>query len=81
MVEDWNRYYSPHKGKNRTVYYYYDSTAKFRGYAIEKSDDLIQYDKVQPEHRIDLFDASVFACIRMLEAGKRREAARKWWGV
>jgi len=39
LVEDWNRYYAPHRGKNRTVYYYYDSTAKFRGYAIEKSDD------------------------------------------
>ena len=39
LVEDWNRYYAPHRAKNRTVYYYYDSTAKFRGYAIEKSDD------------------------------------------
>ena len=35
LIEDWNRYYSPHKNHNRTVYYYYDSTAKFRGYAIE----------------------------------------------
>lgn len=39
LVEDWNRYYAPHRAKNRTVYYYYDSTAKFRGYAIEKSND------------------------------------------
>ena len=39
LLEDWNRYYSPHKSKNRTVYYYYDSTAKFRGYAIENSAD------------------------------------------
>ena len=48
--------------------------------AIEKTDDMIQYEKVQPEHRIDLFDASVFACIRMLEDTARRENARKWWG-
>ena len=44
--------------------------------AIEKADDLIQYDKTQPEHRIDLFDASVFACIRMLEETQKKK--KKW---
>lgn len=48
--------------------------------AIEKTDDMIQYDKVQSEHRIDLFDASVFACIRMLEGTARQRQAKKWWG-
>ena len=48
--------------------------------AVEKTDDMIQYDKVQPEHRIDLFDASVFACIRYLESLDRSRAAKKWWG-
>ena len=47
--------------------------------AVEKTDDAIQYEKVTPEQRIDLFDASVFACIRMVEAGEREKKASKWW--
>ena len=46
--------------------------------AIEKADDLIQYDKTEPEHRIDLFDASVFACIRMLEETNVRQKQWTW---
>lgn len=48
--------------------------------AVEKTDDAVQYEKIRPEMRIDLFDASVFACIRMAESATRSDAAKKWWG-
>lgn len=45
---------------------------------------MIQYEKVQPTQRIDLFDAAVFACCRMLEAmaeqEEREQKGREWWG-
>ena len=48
--------------------------------AVEKTDDAVKYEKVQPEHRIDLFDASVFACMRMCEAQAKSKKAAAWWG-
>ena len=47
--------------------------------AIEKTDDAVQYEKIQPEHRIDLFDASVFACLRMIQAQEKSKKAAQWW--
>lgn len=47
--------------------------------AIEKSDDMIQYEKVQQEQRIDIFDASVFATVRYLNDFERRKSKRSWW--
>lgn len=48
--------------------------------AVEKTDDAVQYEKIQPEHRIDLFDASVFACVRMMEDNLKTKKAKAWWG-
>lgn len=48
--------------------------------AIEKTDDAVQYEKIQPEKRIDLFDASVFACIRSIQDGENAKKGQSWWG-
>lgn len=49
--------------------------------AIEKTDDMISYEKISPEMRMDLFDASVFAAVRWIESHTKRERVRSWWGL
>ena len=49
--------------------------------AIEKTDDMISYSKISPEMRMDLFDASVFASVRYIEAHTKAEKVNKWWGL
>ena len=48
-------------------------------HAIEKTDDAVQYDKVNPTQRIDMFDASVFACIRYAEAETKAAKVKGWF--
>lgn len=47
--------------------------------AVEKTDDMIMYEKIQNEYRIDIFDASVFACVRYLESTDKDKKNEKWW--
>lgn len=47
--------------------------------AVEKTDDAVKYDKIQPEQRIDLFDASVFACIKYLNQAEKDKKSAGWW--
>lgn len=39
LMADWHHYYKPKMKHSRDVVYFYDSTAKFRGYAIEGMED------------------------------------------
>jgi len=47
--------------------------------AIEKTDDMIQYEKTEPTQRIDVFDADVFATVRMLECLEKANRAATWF--
>lgn len=59
------------KALNKRLYYFGSEAFEYcvqNVRAIEKTDDMVEFEKIQPEHRIDIFDASVFACVRMLES-------------
>lgn len=69
--------------KDGNFYYLHNEAYEYcvsNVHAVEKTDDMIQYDKAhQKTTRIDLFDASVFACRCFLTDLEKSKKAQDWW--
>lgn len=72
------------KVKNKKFYYLHSDAFEYcvqNVRAIEKTDDMIQYEKVDGDggtQRIDLFDAGVFSCCKYLADLAMGNTARRW---
>lgn len=75
--------YIEHKAKIGCLYYMHAEPYEYcisNVRAQEKVDDAVQYEKLSPTSRIDIFDASVFATVRMLIDADKIAASDRWFG-
>ena len=72
------------KVKNEDFYYLHSEAYEYNVSnvrAIEKTDDMIQFEKIDGDgghQRIDMFDASVFGAVQMLDDMKLDQNVNKW---
>lgn len=67
--------------KSGTLYYLHADPFEYcvgNVHAIEKTDDMVMYEKIESCTRIDVFDAAVFACVRMLQNMERAAKSEGW---
>ena len=68
--------------KNGTLYYMH---AEPMDYCVQnvhgtlEQDDMVKFEKVDEHHRIDVFDAAVFAVMAYLDGLDKREKAARWF--
>lgn len=73
------------KVKNKKFYYMHSAAYEYcvqNVRAIEKTDDMIQYEKLDGDggvKRIDLFDASVFGCCQMIKDSEKQNETKGWF--
>ena len=75
--------YIEHKAKIGCLYYLHAEPYEYcvqNVRATEKVDDAVQYEKLNDNTRIDVFDASVFATVRLLIDTDRSSANNGWFG-
>lgn len=74
--------YIEHKAKVGCLYYCHAEPFEYcvsNVRAEEKVDDAVQYAKLSPTSRIDVFDAAVFAAIRLLADTNAGKAGAEWF--
>jgi len=67
--------------KDEQFYYLHSSAFEYcvqNVLGTEKTDDMIQYEKIMTELRIDLFDVAVFGAVRLIENMEKSESANAW---